>query len=464
MAATQAAQAVAHLERENAELRARLQASTRCEPHGDVELVSETVLVPQAPEDDDSGEFACFPNLIVDDAQGASKDAIFQRLQRERVVLLCDLNSVKAKFQLTLQTLRSVLRLGAEATWADVLEHAEALGNSHYSSGHATPGARAVTDAEAEQAELERESLEENLSDKTGQIARLRELLQKQQRLLDLTAGQIQEQHQQSKKQAEQHAISELKQANDQEVVDAQAEKIDALTSHSERLNDQLQIKHDHATQLEETLLLEVQQRDEVCQKQETALKREADRIADLREHVASREADAKRHKDDSNLQKQIIKDLTESLTRQTEDNEVLRDKVEVHEQAHTRRLIYSARTPDDRKSQGPADDGGSPDSARPSQPSARGLRSARQEQSNGSLLGYSAAAGAAAGPASYAGGSQASAPSSVRGAPQSARQVVFDDDERDAFLSQFPMAQRTERNLRNRIESDRKKKVTSQR
>ena len=45
------------------------------------------------------------------------------------------------------------------------------------------------------QAELEREGL-------ASQISRLRELLQKQQRLLDLTAGQIQEQHQESKKQA----------------------------------------------------------------------------------------------------------------------------------------------------------------------------------------------------------------------------------------------------------------------
>merc|ERR1719408_414288 len=121
-----------------------------------MELASETVLLQAAPEDSENAEMACFP-IMVDDAQGASKDAIFQRLQRERVVLLCDLNSVKAKFELTLQTLRAALRLSGDASWADVLEHAEALGNSCYPGGLPSSGSRAATaDAETEQADLER--------------------------------------------------------------------------------------------------------------------------------------------------------------------------------------------------------------------------------------------------------------------------------------------------------------------
>lgn len=442
------------------------QAPRMCDAHGDLELVSDTVLL-QGPEDDANLELSAFPHMV-DDDQGASKDAIFQRLQRERVVLLCDLNSIKAKFDLTLQTLRAALRLSADASWADVMEQAEALGNAHYPSSLAASGSRAmVTDAEAEQAEMEREAMEDKLESQSCHITRLRELLQKQQRLLDMTAGQIQEQHQQSKRQAEQAAAIEQHQSKEQERSSAQAVRIDALTVHSERLTEELKMQRDLARQLEEQLCAEVQQRHENSVRQEATFKREADRVGELREQLTTRETDVKRYRSDCEKQKHVLKELTDSLQVQNEAYEALRGKVEVQEADHRRHYSYQARTPDHRRLNAGSDDIPSPGTnvtASPPAPaprgstSARGPRSARQEQSNGTFHGYSGPAAAPSGP--WCGESQASAASSARGPPQSARQVEMDDDERDAFLSHFPMASRTERNIRNRLDGERRKKI----
>jgi len=434
--------------------------------HGDLELVSDTVLL-QGPEDDENRELSAFPHMV-DDDQGASKDVIFQRLQRERVVLLCDLNSIKAKFDLTLQTLRAALRLSADASWADVMEQAEALGNAHYPSSLAASGSRAtVTDAEAEQAEMEREAMEDKLESQSCHITRLRELLQKQQRLLDMTAGQIQEQHQQSKRQAEQAAAIEQHQSKEQERSAAQAVRIDGLTIHNEQITEELKMQRDLARQLEEQLCAEVQQRHENSVKQEATCKREVERVGEIREQLTAREADVKRYRSDCEKQKHVLKELTDSLQVQNEAYEALRGKVEVQEADHRRHYSYQARTPDHRRLNSGADDIQSPGTnvtaspPAPTSTSARGPRSARQEQSNGTFHGYSGPTAVPSGP--WCGESQASAASSARGPPKSAQKVEMDDDERDAFLSHFPMASRTERNIRNRLDGERRRKVGRQ-
>lgn len=451
------------------------EASRRCDSHGDLELVSDTVLLQgeQPPGDGANGEFSAFPHTVSDD-QGTSKDAIFQRLQRERVVLLCDLNSIKAKFDLTLQTLRAALRLSADASWADVMEQAEALGNAHYPSSLVASGSRpTITDAEAEQAELEREAMEEKLESHTCHISRLRELLQKQQRLLDMTASQIQEQHQQSKRQAEQAVSVEQHRSKEQERSAGQVVRIDELAVELERKKEELKMQRDLARQLEEQLCAEVQQRHENSVRQESTFKREAERATDLREQLTAREADVKRYRSDCEKQKHVLKELTDSLQVQNEAYEELRGKVEVHEAENRRHDRYQTRTPDHRRLNAGADDIPSPGTSVTASPpatapgtapgsskSARGKSStsARQEQPNGTFNGYSGPTAVPVGP--WCGDSQASVPSSARGPPQSARQVEMDDDERDAFLSHFPMASRTERNIRNRLDGERRKKA----
>jgi len=416
-------QEMVQLQRENAEIRAHLQAQDLL---GEgvcaadlAELASISVHV-QAPIDEqvEAAAFSALP-VMMDGTQAADQDPISQRLQRERVVLLRDLNSVKAKFALSLQTLRAALGLDAEATWADLLEHVEALGKGHLPSNQSLP----EVDAEAEDAELEREQLEDKVEAQSGHITRLRELLQKQQRLLDMTAGQIHDQHQQGKLETEKVLASEQLQERQQEINEAQGAEIEALTSrlreeieHSEQLREEFQMLRNHSSGFEEQLRVEAQAR-----------QREFDRIVETREQLAAKDLDIKRHRADVARQKQVIKELTDGLAAQNQSYEVMREKMEVCDAEQRRWRSYQARTPRPRSS---TDEVSSPgDLTNMSDISARGPGGVATSFGLRSV-----------------GGMQGS--------------MDMDDEERDAFLSHFPMAQRTERQFRHRMEADRRKKV----
>jgi hypothetical protein len=383
-----------------------------------------------------SSEFFAIENnnvaaFAAEDSQGQYKDAIFQRLQKERVVLLCDLNSVKAKFELTLQTLRATLRLGPEATWADLLEHAEALADGHLGGNDG---------ATADQADQEREALEEKVEAQQAHISRLRELLQKQQKLLDMTAGQIHDQHQKEKKQGEELQTLEQQSKSAQEIAQAQAAKIDALTAHTEKLTKELQVQRGTCAHLEAQLQAEAQQHRDDAARDAANFRREADKTEELQQLLASRDADVKRAKADYERQKAVIKELTDALASQNAAYDDMRDRLDVHESEHRRIHSYKARTPDNRISNcSYGGDVASPSRVSTSQISARGAMSARQELTNGSttLAGY-------------------------HGNPAVSMRTgqAMDENERDAFLSQFPMAQRTERAMRNRMEGERRKKI----
>lgn len=393
-----------------------------------------------APYPSSSSEFFAIENnngaaFAAEDSQGQYKDAIFQRLQKERVVLLCDLNSVKAKFELTLQTLRATLRLGPEATWADLLEHAEALADGHLGSND---GATAGT--LADQADQEREALEEKVEAQQAHISRLRELLQKQQKLLDMTAGQIHDQHQKEKKQGEELQTLEQQSKSAQEIGQAQAAKIDALTAHTEKLTKELQVQRGTCAHLEAQFQAEAQQHRDDAARDAANFRREADKTEELQQLLASRDADVKRAKADYERQKAVIKELTDALASQNAAYDDMRDRLDVHESEHRRIHSYKARTPDNRISNcSYGGDVASPSRVSTSQISARGAMSARQELTNGSttLAGY-------------------------HGNPAASMRTgqAMDENERDAFLSQFPMAQRTERAMRNRMEGERRKKI----
>lgn len=394
-----------------------------------------------------------------EDAQGAAED-VSERIRRERSVLLCDLNSVKAKFELTLQTLRSFLRLGADASWADVLEHVEALADCR--SGPNTPRgltAAQVSANEAQlereeklEAELERDQLEDKLEAQASHITRLRELLQKQQRLLDMTAGQIADQHQQSKTQAEQITHMEQK---EQEIRAAQAAKIEALTAHCERLQLQAHEKHELATQLDEQFRNQAHETRQNSLLEEARINEQAERIQELQEQLAIRDSECKRSRADVDRQKLVIKELTDSLAKQNEAHDQMRDQLQVYEAADRRHYSYATRTPPDHRSRGATEDLESPAPGSPrAQASARSIRSARQEQfGSGDLDVYPSGSATSRGRPSPQVGV---APRAV----QSARQAPMDDNERDAFLSHFPMASRTERQMRNRLDGERRKKL----
>jgi hypothetical protein len=367
---------------------------------------------------DKAMELETDPYLLPADDPGA---AIFDRLRRERVVLLCDLTSIKAKFELTLQTLRATLRLHAEATWADVLEHTEALVEHGVPLSQA-PGAdgeaRRMSDVE-EEADAEKEMLEEKLEAHSSHIVRLRELLHRQQKLLDMTAHQISDQHQQSKRQADH--ITELEQ------VELSYEE---LTSHYEQLQQEAQTEREKVKTLEEQLTAEVQRRIA----HDERFRDQAEQIADLREQIAARESDCKSYSADLDKQSRVIKELTRNLATQNEANDQYREQLQVYEAAERRAFSYAARTPPEHRPRIvlAADD---PMESSPGHSSVNVPLSSRYDPIAAEVP---------------------SAALRARARPEG----PMDDNERDAFLSHFPMASRTERAMRNRMEVEKRKKL----
>jgi len=241
-----------------------------------------------------------------------------------------------------------------------------------------------------------------------------------------MTAGQIQDQHQRGKEQAEHVTELEQKKQEQQEIGAAQGAKIDHLSAHNEQLMEELKLQRDHCARLEE----QMQQREETANQQEANLRREAHQIAELKDQLIARDTELKRYRSDIERQKATIKELTEGLAQQNAANDDMRERLEGFEGEQRRIHSYQSRTPDNRI----GNCSYSGDVPSPNQMSARGPLSCRQDPSNGAA-GYSA-----------------------RGSPP---QAFMDEAERDAFLSHFPMAQRTERAMRNRLEGERRKKVT---
>mmetsp|Transcript_78048 Transcript_78048/g.181013 ORF Transcript_78048/g.181013 Transcript_78048/m.181013 type:complete len:426 (-) Transcript_78048:242-1519(-) len=301
----------------------------------------------------------------------------FQQLCRERATLLSDLCSLRAKFELTLETLRSVLRLGADATWADIIERSEMLAQAGGDGTYGNSLAPTLTDAE-----LEREQLEENLEAQTAYNARLRELLQKQQQLLDMTAQ------------------LDWKDAS---------ERAETLLVERDTLHKQLQQQQDNMV------------------RQERVIREQAQRIASVeaelehgQELLAAATAEQQRERAE-------VRELVDALARQEDLVEHLKAQLQVHEAAERRRHSYHPA------GRGVAEDVGSEFSS--------SVGSARTS---------------ARGPPSRVGSEQ---DVSFKIRAQAARPIEeMDKDERDAFLSHFPMASRTERHMRNRLEDRRRR------
>jgi len=294
-----------------------------------------------------------------------------ERLRRERVVLLSDLNSSKAKFELMLQTLRSILRLNNDASWVDMLERAEALAEGSDKFDNLLDTSDTIPcstgDFEMDEAEAERELLEEKLEAQTVQLARLRELLHRQQKLLDMTADQIHNLHQENKRQAEQ--ITELK----QEQEDATSRE-SALRQETERLQEEVFLQQEIAAQLDHCAKSEAERRHKV-EAQRDEVEKRRDEIEKRRNEVERRAA------------------------AQEAEIEACRNEI-IELQA----CIASRKSP-------PRSGCRSPRSALPATPLS---------------------------------------------VPQ---QALIHEDDRDAFLSQFSMSSRTERQMRHRIEADKRRK-----
>lgn len=350
------------------------------------------------------------------------RDSTLLQLRREKVVLLGDIGGLRAKFELTLEVLRAIFRLGADATWADLLEHGEALAQAHTSSAGAVQPDVEDAAEELRQAELECQRLEDELESQAAHIARLRRLLHKQQELLDMTAQQLEE----SQQQAERVVALEEQAASQRESLRAREDRIAALSMQCDGLRGELRRQHE-ATALQEA---------QVCSQASSIAALEAE-LARKDEALVSREAECERRRTDGDQDagraRARIRELTESLSQRDDLAERLRAQLEVYEAAERRRHSYhpsGRQSPED----GCSEHGSSVSSSRPS---ARG--SGRPLEPD---------------PASYRG---------FGGAPPRppARSSAVDEmgqEERAAFLSHFPMASRTERHLRKNLDDKRKK------
>lgn len=382
------------------------------------ELRSQTVLVraPQEQDQDQCMEGGLFINGTEEMSLGALDVA---RLWRERSVIIADLNTLKAKFEVTIEALRSILQLGVDATWADVLERTQALAEGCFVDG-------LVANGGTDEAARECEQLEEKVEEQRGHICRLRELLQKQQCLLDMTAKQI--------------------------------------TGHEQQLEEQQERMSQKDMRIEE-LSRQVQQEKELSQ-QRVERQLEAERQLCLREQaLAAREAELKKSKADVDKQKAEAdrqraqnKELVATIAEHEIHVDRMRAQLQVHEAAERRRHSYH---PNGAPATGCAANGGTGGSSVPVVTTESKAAEAADDRPRLPRPGTgppmaspgtgrrATSAGSTGGPP--AGTGSTSAPGSVTD--------KMDVQERDAFLSHFPMASRTERILRNRLEERKTKK-----
>eukprot|EP00439_Symbiodinium_sp_Y106_P030610 s2042_g3.t1 len=115
------------------------------------------------------------------------------RLLKERSLLLGELGTLRAKFELTLQTLRSILGLELNCSWADIVEHVELLGrlaDGHKGQDKSIKEGRKLEDRSYQRASKD---VEED-DDEESETEELRQLLLQAEMDLDEKEAQLEEQ------------------------------------------------------------------------------------------------------------------------------------------------------------------------------------------------------------------------------------------------------------------------------
>eukprot|EP00933_Yihiella_yeosuensis_P019795 TRINITY_DN15993_c0_g1_i1.p1 TRINITY_DN15993_c0_g1~~TRINITY_DN15993_c0_g1_i1.p1 ORF type:complete len:541 (+),score=140.30 TRINITY_DN15993_c0_g1_i1:73-1695(+) len=365
-----------------------------------------------------------------------------QWLRHERALLMGDLGSVKAKFEITLETLRSILCLQPGVTWADILESTEALAHgkigqrSLSSQGHPSQVSGAVDetselllqaerDLEEKEMQLEeKEQLlqerEQQLEERTARIRKLCQVLSKQQGILDKTNDHL----------ADHKDLKDLVNRQQQQLLELSVDR-DRFCEEASKLREEVQLREDR-----------LHEKDGILAGLEAAL-------AQKETELLSREEQIRFNLEEADRQRLEIEELYLTVTQREDELQYTKDQLEAYEAAerrhHSYRSANGSRMMSARSAGGASghlfDDvssevGSSVSSARPS---ARGPGGPR----------YESAPSLGARP-------QSASTGHLRGRPlhQPAQPLAtMDKDERTAFLSHFPMASRTERHMRTRIE-----------
>jgi len=353
------------------------------------------------------------------------------QLRKERALLLGELSTLRAKFELTLQTLRSLLGLQLSCSWADIVENVELL--TRLADGRKgqdpNPEAEEREVEELQQllinAEMDLDEKERRLEEQQNRVQSLSNVLAKQQNVLDMTAAQLSNQQEQK------------------ELVAKQSEQLMSLTVERDRLKDERDRLWQEANQLRE--LNRVQQRR--LQEKESQLSSMEASLATNQQILQKREQELGTMEADHQRQQLEIEELCEAVSWREGEVERVRSQLDVYEAAERRKHSYRAGSSSflGHVASARSLDGSEPGSSLSSaQPSARGER--RNESSVPSTPGAGIPHGAV------------SPVSSRRALRPVAPLASMDKEERAAFLAHFPMASRTERHLRHRIDDTKHK------
>merc|ERR1711972_955425 len=230
-----------------------------------------------------------------------------------------------------LETLRSIFRLDADATWVDILEHSETLARAHNgSTGEKICGiadgpvgsdgetlALAAAEEELRQAEMEWEQLEEKLAVQTAHNMRLRDILQKQQGLLDMTARQMESQHEEIKRQTDRVSELERIEARQQALVRDLESRLSAhqeeLSSKEEALAATMAESATHQREVAEQRALTDQLQREL----------EQERL-DAKQEIEQLRSETKRYRDEA-------REIVNTFTKQEELVDRLKAQLETH-------------------------------------------------------------------------------------------------------------------------------------
>lgn len=344
------------------------------------------------------------------------------QLQKERALLLGELSTLRAKFELTLQTLRSLLGLQLSCSWADIVEHVELL--IRLADGRKGKEPNDAEEREVEElqqlllnAEMDLDEKERQLEEQQNRVQSLSNVLAKQQNVLDMTAAQLSDQQEQK------------------DLVAKQSEQLMSLTLERDRLRDERDRLWQEANHLRE--LNHVQQRS--LQEKESQLSSAEASLATNQQALLKREQELDALQADHQRQQVEIEELCEAAAWREGEVDRIRSQLDIYEAAERRKHSYRSGSSSflGRVASARSLDGSEPGSSLSSaQPSARGER--RNESSVPSTPG--------------AGIHGAVSPASSRALRPVAPLASMDKEERAAFLSHFPMASRTERHLRHRI------------
>mmetsp|Transcript_46801 Transcript_46801/g.111321 ORF Transcript_46801/g.111321 Transcript_46801/m.111321 type:complete len:430 (-) Transcript_46801:303-1592(-) len=268
-----------------------------------------------------------------------------------------------------------------------------------------------------EQVLVERQELEEKTEAQRAQILRLRKLLDQQQELLDTTSNKLcewQEVHETQTVQIMEHARARAE----------QQDTIQTLEGRLSHLQKQLeQVQGEAARHLEQLL----SQAEYVA-----GLEKDLQKANSIVEAKSKELVDTKA--DNSLLQVEVmqlkarVEEMQQDLLRESLAYDRMREQLQAFETAERRRFGY----------------GGS---------SLMG-----ESKSGRTMLSEASLMGDRRGDEMKSQASLGSVTSGRCKSPSAASYSAIPDEERNAFLSQFPMASRTERGLRNRMEELKKR------